>query len=867
MEAMAFGRDPARLLFERTDRFVCTLDLQGRFTSINPGGVAISGYSAEELIGRYANELIAPEQRELAAQRFAERLAGDASAEATSVLLRRDGTRIPVSIASTLIEENGKATGVLGIVSDVSEQNRTNEALLQSERRFRGSFESASIGMAIVATDGRFLEINHAFCELLGYDAETMIARTFQQITHPDDLARDLDHVRRTLAGELDSYQMEKRYVRAGGSHVWVMLSVTLVRGADGTPLHFVAHAQDIDARKRADERFAAAERRYRTLVEQLPLCMYIRPLDLTQPSIYVSPQVETMLGYPVSDWMNDPNLAERIVHPDDRERVFGEAARVRRGGDSFAEEYRYLKPDGTAVWVQDKMHLVRDEQGEPLYVQGFVQDISERKLAEAERDRLRDELLHAQRLEALGRLAGGVAHDFNNMLTAIRGYAELLISDPTSTREHAARIVQAAEQAADLPRQLLAFGRKQILEPAIVNLNDVVASIGGLLEHVISGSITVEISTGASDPWALVDRSRLEHALVNLALNASDAMHGGGRLEVTTTNVTIDEPDAAEPEATPGAYVVIRVADTGIGMDDETRTRAFEPFFTTKDEAEGSGLGLSSVYGTVAQSGGFVLLETNVGEGSTFSLHLPVAAAPLEAKTRTILLAEDEDIVRDLTEQILKNAGYQVLTAGDGAKALALYEEHRAEIDGVVTDIVMPGLGGRGLARQIREHDADLPIVFISGHHEETPETLQLGTGAALLQKPFSVDALVDTIGRLVGDEQPENRPAAVLTEGSLESLEEAVRAVADSGTWVDPGPTRAVASPADLSNLPPLTPREREILGLVANGLTNEKVATALAISPETVQSHVRHAMVKLEADTRTEAVATALRHSLIS
>jgi DNA-binding NarL/FixJ family response regulator len=311
----------------------------------------------------------------------------------------------------------------------------------------------------------------------------------------------------------------------------------------------------------------------------------------------------------------------------------------------------------------------------------------------------------------------------------------------------------------------------------------------------------------------------------------------------------------------------VIRVADSGIGMDDETRSRAFEPFFTTKDEAEGSGLGLSSVYGTVAQSGGFVLLETNVGEGSTFSLHLPVAAAPLEAKTRTILLAEDEDIVRDLTEQILKNAGYQVLTAGDGAKALALYEEHRAEIDGVVTDIVMPGLGGRGLARQIREHDADLPIVFISGHHEETPETLQLGTGAALLQKPFSVDALVDTIGRLVGDEQPENRPAAVLKEGSLESLEEAVRAVADGGTWVDPGRARAVASPADLSNLPPLTPREREILGLVANGLTNEKVATALAISPETVQSHVRHAMVKLEADTRTEAVATALRHSLIS
>jgi DNA-binding NarL/FixJ family response regulator len=444
--------------------------------------------------------------------------------------------------------------------------------------------------------------------------------------------------------------------------------------------------------------------------------------------------------------------------------------------------------------------------------------------------------------------------------------------------------------------------------------------------------------------------------------------MPAGGRLEVRTANATIDEHDAAEPDARPGSYVVIAVTDTGVGMDDETRSRAFEPFFTTKPEKEGSGLGLSSVYGTVAQSGGFVLLETEVGVGTTFSLYLPVTAAPVEERGRTILLAEDEEIVRDLTEQILTNAGYEVLTAGDGAEAFGLYEEHRAHIDGVVTDIVMPGLGGRGLARQIRERDADLPIVFISGHHEETSESLQLGTGAALLQKPFSVDALVSTIGRLVGDEtipapvehkrEPtcvlaDDHPAVldsvsrflelrgvrvsqardgeeavatiratqpdvaivdvamspvsgldvarrvgdvspetkvilytghndrglldrafeagargfVLKEGSLESLEEAVRIVAAGGTWVDPGLATAVASPAAVSSLPPLTPREREILSLIANGLTNEKVATTLAISPETVQSHVRHAMVKLEADTRTEAVATALRHSLIS
>src|SRR3954469_5113867 len=385
MEAMAPAGDPARLLFERTDRFVCTLDLHGRFTSINPAGAAISGYSAEELIGRYANELIVPEQRALAARRFAERLAGEGSVEAEYVLLRKDGTQLPVSISSTVIEEHGKQTGVLGIVSDISERNRASDALLESERRFRGSFESASIGMALVALDGHFIEINPAFCELVGYSAEEMTSRGFQHITHPDDLARDLENVERTLDGDFDSYQMEKRYIRSDGSVVWVMLSVTLVRSVDGKPLHFVAHAQAIDARKRADARFLAAERRYRTLVEQLPLCMYIRSLDMTQPNIYVSPQVEKMLGYPVSDWLADPNLVKRIVHPDDRERVLGEAGRVHRGGGSFAEEYRYVKPDGTVVWVQDERHLGRDEHEEPLYVQGFVQDITERKLTEAE--------------------------------------------------------------------------------------------------------------------------------------------------------------------------------------------------------------------------------------------------------------------------------------------------------------------------------------------------------------------------------------------------------------------------------------------------------------------------------------------------
>lgn len=1099
-KSAGLSHDAARMLFERSDNFVCMLDLEGRFTSVNPAGEALTGYRAEELIGCFAADVIAPEHREDAIRDFVHRVKGTGSDRVIdSVLLRRDGTQVPISISSTLIETEGEIAGVLGIVHDLSERRRATRAeraLLESERRFRGSFESAAIGMALVSTDGRFLDVNQALCDLLGYDAATLVSLTFQEITHPDDLELDLDYTARVLSGELRSYHMEKRYLHANGKEVWALLSVSLVRSADGTPVHFVSQIQDIDERKRAvaelerreaqleeaqqlakvgsweyrsstgeltmsdellrlyglgpgtrvtldrlaqflhpddrdlittatdqplaegevreldfritlpgqagrwlrsraegifengvlvgrrgttqdvterkeaEQRFLAAERRYRRLVEQLPLTMYVRPLEMDKPNIYVSPQVEPMLGYPAQSWLTDAGLLARIVHPDDRERVFAEGQRVRQGGAPVEDEYRYVRPDGSVVWVQDVTHLVRDDDGAPLYVQGFLRDITSAKQTEAERDRLRDELLHAQKLEALGRFAGGVAHDFNNMLTAIKGYGELLLDklEPGSAPYgDATRILRAAEQASDLPRQLLAFGRKQILDPSVVDLNEVVASIGGLLAHVISNSITLEIEARARQAWAVADRSQLEHALVNLALNASDAMPGGGRLTLTTDNVEIDAGDA-EGGAHAGSWVVIRVADTGVGMDEETRSKAFEPFFTTKSSADGSGLGLSSVYGTVTQSGGFVELDTAVGRGTTFSLHLPAVAVEAPAGTQpTILLAEDEAIVRDLAEEILATAGYRVLSAADGAQALALFEEHRAEISGVVTDIVMPKVGGRELARRIREYDADLPIVFISGHHQETSETLQLGPAAALLQKPFSLSTLVDTVDGLIGsgsvvqapvvatltclvaDDHPAvldsvsrfltsrgigtdvahdgeealarieaTRPHVavldvrmapvggidiaarvrelspetqvvlytghndqalldraleagargfVLKEAPLQSLADAIRIVAGGGTYVDSQLARSVASASTVSTLPPLTPREREVLGLVADGLTNEKVAAALAISPETVQSHVRHAMVKLAADTRTEAVATALRHALIS
>jgi two-component system, cell cycle sensor histidine kinase and response regulator CckA len=765
--------------------------------------------------------------------------------------------------------------------------------------------------------------------------------------------------------GTLEPLSIEYRIVRPDGGTRWIQSRGKTMVGDDLKVTRRVI-AQDITERKEAEQRVAEAEQRYRALVEQLPLGMYVRPLDMSKPNIYASPQIEPMLGYPASAWETDPDLLAKIVHPDDRDRVLGDAKRVRSTGEPLNDEYRYLTPDGRIVWVQDETYLVNDENGEPAFVQGYLLDITERKQAEAERDRLREELHHAQKLEAIGRLAGGVAHDFNNMLTAIKGYSELLLGaldrdDPL--RAHAGQIRRAAEQAAALPRQLLAFSRKQTLQPELIDLSEVVANTSDLLRRLISEAITLE--TNASDQaFASADAGQLEQVLINLALNARDAMPDGGTLTIETRTVDVEDELAAEHEADTGRYSLIAVTDTGHGLDPETKDKIFEPFFTTKSTGRGSGLGLASVYGTVSQSGGFIRVESEPSRGARFEIYLPAqepADKPRSKPARdrratgpAVLLAEDEEIVRDLAVSVLEGAGFEVRTAANGKDAAALYEREPGAIDVVVTDLVMPEMGGLALAERIRQRSPETPIVYMSGYTDEEPKA----HGSAFLQKPFSAESLIKAVKEatapaagitcVIADDHPavldaiahylesqgvdvvarastgdqalraiaEHQPVValldvamqpmpgievaqqartvspstraiiytghrdagllaqaleagavgfLLKEAPLTELMRALNIVAGGGNYVDNG-LAAEPPPAPVT-VTRLTRREQEILGHLANGKTNDKVAQELGISPETVQSHVRNAMGKLDAGTRTEAVATALRNSLIA
>jgi PAS domain S-box-containing protein len=644
----------------------------------------------------------------------------------------------------------------------IEERKRAEADLHAVEARFRSFFEHAPIGEAIVSVDGRFLQVNDALCRIVGYSQTELLAKTFQDLTHPDDLDTDLELVSQTLAGEMRDYQLEKRYLDNAGRTVWALLSVSLVRDQAGEPSYFISQIQDISERKQAEDQLTVAATRYRALVEQLPLGTYVRPLDISRPNLYVSPQLEAMLGYSAEEWETDPGLLARVVHPDDRERAAVAAARVRESGVPLRDEYRFIARDGRVVWVQDETHRVIREDGREV-VQGFLLDISDRKQAEAERDRLQEQLHQAQKLEAVGRLAGGVAHDVNNTLTAIRGYSELLLAElgpGTRTHHQAGQIRRAAEQASALPAQLLAFSRNQTLEPQLVDLNILISTISELIEHLIGDQIELTVVPASEPALVRVDPAGIESVLVNLALNARDAMPGGGTLTIQTTRAD--------------AQIAISVTDNGEGMDAETAARAFEPFFTTKAQGAGSGLGLASAHGIVGQSGGSIRVTSRPGFGASFEIRLPAttslvapetvapsvggereSAAPLvegrPVDRPVVLVAEDEEIVREYLTQILTSDEFDLHTAANGDEALRLLGRLDRPVDVLVTDMVMPGLSGRMLADRLKFLEPDASVIFISGYHEDAVSGAAFGPASTFLRKPFSPATLLTAVREAV--------------------------------------------------------------------------------------------------------------------
>jgi two-component system cell cycle sensor histidine kinase/response regulator CckA len=518
----------------------------------------------------------------------------------------------------------------------------------------------------------------------------------------------------------------------------------------------YEAAQQELAERKRTEEALQESEEKYRNLVERANDGIVIVQDTLVK---YTNSRLAEITGYTVEEMLG--TLYANYIHPDELPKVVGHYER-RMAGEEVRSIYETAlrHKDGSKVDVEINAGIITF-QGRPANL-AFIRDITERK-------RLEEQLLQAQKMEAVGRLAGGVAHDFNNLLTAIIGYSDLLLmglSQDNPLHRDVAEIKKAADRAASLTSQLLAFSRKQVLQPTVLDLNATVANIEKMLRRLIREDIQLVTVLDPTLERVKADPGQIEQVLMNLAVNARDAMPQGGKLTIETANAYLDEDYARQHlEVQPGPYVMLAVSDTGVGMNEETQSHLFEPFFTTKEVGRGTGLGLATVYGIVKQSGGHVWVSSEPGRGTTIKVYLPrieesiesdrqaqFPAAPLQGQ-ETVLLVEDEDVVRNLARRVLLKRGYTVLEASDGGEALHLCEQHKGPIHLLVTDVVMPGgMSGRELAERLTPLQPEMRVLYISGYTDDAIiHHGVLETGTAFLQKPFTPAALANKVREML--------------------------------------------------------------------------------------------------------------------
>jgi two-component system, cell cycle sensor histidine kinase and response regulator CckA len=497
---------------------------------------------------------------------------------------------------------------------------------------------------------------------------------------------------------------------------------------------------------KRATEALRETEARYRQLVEEVPAISYVAETGAQARFLYVSPQVRTILDYEPAECVSDASFWWNHLNPNDHKLALQED--TWEEGVPLEMEYRMRRKDGREVWVRDEMVILRDPATGKRLTRGMMIDITERR-------HLEDQLRNAQQLEAVGRLAGGVAHDFNNILSIIMGRSELLLGsagDDPRVRSGLEQICRAAERAASLTQQLLAFSRKQVLQLKVLDLNESVSDVQKMLSRIIGEDIELIASLHPSLMVVKADPGQIEQVLMNLAVNARDAMPEGGKIIMETSNVQLDAEQARDLELKAGPYVMLKVSDTGHGMDTATQAHIFEPFFTTKPIGKGTGLGLSTVYGIIKQSGGSIGVHSEIGHGTEFRIHLPAAmdfprkpqAQNIEEKitggTETILVVEDELELRELTRIFLESYGYKVLAASSTDQAIRIAEISGEAIDLLLTDVIMPGMSGRQLAEKILARRPKTKIIYMTGYTDDmVVQHKVLEPGTNLLQKPFT--------------------------------------------------------------------------------------------------------------------------------
>ncbi len=660
-------------------------------------------------------------------------------------------------------DDLGRTVKTYGVNQDVTERKRVEESLRKSEERLDLALQGGDLGLWDLHIPTGQAVANQRAAEIAGYSLDE-IEQNFgfwERLLHPDDRQRALEKVFNHLAGLTDHYEDEYRVRHKSGHWRWIFSRGKVTeRDQDGKPLRMTGTYLDITDRKTSELQVAEANELRERIVSDSPMGIAVYKSD--GQCISANEALGRILGADRERLLtqNFRNLTSWKVSG-----LLADAELVLSGGINNQRELNFTSTFGKIVWVNARMaRLASGDEPQLLVV---INDITERKKAEEEQDHLKAQLLQAQKMEATGTLAGGIAHDFNNLLTVVMGFSELLLAEKDQKHPEYAdlqKIFHAAKNGAELVQRLLMFSRKSEPKPIPMDLNKQIVQIEKLLRRTIPRMVDILLELSADLPRINADPSQVEQVLMNLAVNARDAMPDKGKLTVRTDIVTLDEEYCRlHIEANPGEYVLLEVSDTGHGMDKQTVEHIFEPFFTTKEMGRGTGLGLAMVYGIVKQHKGHITVHSEVGRGTTFQVYLP--AIPGEAETgvetpeevpaygtETVLLVDDEEFVRELGARILTKCGYTVIQAVNGREALDLFKKERSKISLVILDLIMPEMGGSECLKELLKIDPQVNVLVASGYSADASvkETIQMGA-KSFVTKPFRVKELLHDVRRVL--------------------------------------------------------------------------------------------------------------------
>jgi two-component system cell cycle sensor histidine kinase/response regulator CckA len=769
-----------RSFFDHAPAGNCITAPDGRLLRVNPAFCTLLGYSQEELQNGSFTTVTHPDDVARSQECARALLAGEhETCTIDKRYIRKDGRTVWTRVTTCLQRDaEGRALHFLTHVQDMDDRKRAEEALRASEARSRQMAQelreaksrlehvviSSPAVLHLLNVRGRALAANWVSKNverLIGFTAaEALDPGWWDAHVHPEDLPRVQADKEALFA---DGYLVEEyRFANKQGDYRWIRAELRLLRDPTGEPVEVISSWTDVTARKEAELRAKEHEEQYRLLFDNNPHLMYVCD-SVTLDFVAVNEATVRHYGYSREEFLG---MTARELRPPEDVPHFLRATEgpIGRTHADIVGVFRHRKKDGTLIQMEIARSPIRFLGRDCWLV--FMKDITEKLGLEAQ-------FLQSQKMESMGRLAGGVAHDFNNLLGVITGYGDLLrkkVAGDVRQRRYVDEIGKAAERATGLTRQLLAFSRKQVLQPRILDLSAAVSETEKMLRRLIGEDL--QLVTVLDDHLGQVraDPGQVDQVLMNLAVNARDAMPRGGRLTIETANVDLDEAGArAQPGAKPGRYVMLSVADTGHGMTAAVRARIFEPFFTTKEVGKGTGLGLATVHGIVSQSDGHITLDSEAGRGTTFKIYLPRVDAPTDERggapadadlpggCETVLLVEDEASLREIVRESLESSGYVVLSARDGEEAVDMCADRDLTIHLVLTDVVMPRMSGRELADRLRATRPDTAILYMSGYTDDAVVLNGvLAEDMAFVQKPFTTVTLARRVREILDRQNP---------------------------------------------------------------------------------------------------------------